>query len=132
MESFNPSSTRLTPKENGYREQSDQLMSVLKDILVDILPQNENKFKVNSRDVTIECFTFRLYSEVIEHLVDSGYSSMELKEDKSIMSYELLDALNEVIQYGEEINDTYFKVETKDHWKTFKEVRKILEIVMEE
>ena len=127
MESFNPSSTRLTPKGKEYPEQSDQLISVLKDILITNIPQTETKYIMNNRNVTIECFAFKLYSEVIEHLIESGYSSTELKEDKSHLSYELIDALNEVIKYGEEINDTYFEVKTKDHWKTVKNVMKILE-----
>lgn len=140
MQSFNPSSTRLTPsKEKEYQEpKADQdFTEVLKDILVPNISQNENNFKINNNDVTMECFAYRLYSEVINHLVNSSqvnsrYTFTELKEKPDLLSYELIDCLNEVIMYGEEVNQVSFKVKTKDHWKTFKEVMKLLEIVMEE
>lgn len=131
---FNPSSTRLTPKkEKEYQElKTDQdLTSTLKDILLTTnIPRNKDKYQINHREVSIECFAFRLYSEVIEYLINNGYTSRELKEEPEHLTYEVIDCLNEVVKEGQEINTTHFEVSTMNSWKAIQDVMEVLEIVI--
>lgn len=129
---FNPGSTRLTPNtEKGHQELGDQpLTNVLKDILTTNIPRNKDKYQINHREVSKECFAFRLYSEVIEFLINNGYTSRELKEEPEHLTYEVIDCLNEVVKEGQEINTTHFEVSTMNNWKTIQDVMEVLEIVI--
>lgn len=121
-------------KEKGYQEQGDQpFTNVLKDILSVNIPQDKTIYKMNDDLVSVSRFTFGIYSEVLEHLFSYGYTTKELFEDRpDRLHYELLDAINEIVMYGEEINRTFFEVVTKDHWGTVSKIMKELEILLED
>ena len=112
---FNPSSTRLTP--------------ITREIMG--LPK-EDRFLLDSQEVNIARFSFSLYSEVLEHLFTSGYTRQELKNRPDYITYELLDAINQVCMYGEEINKTVFEVETKNHWRVAREIMEEVSILLED
>jgi hypothetical protein len=129
MESFN---TRLTPKKEYPEPKADQdLTGVLKDILISpSISRNKDKYQVDHRETSKEYFAFRLYSEVIEYLINNGYTSRELKEEPEHLTYEVIDCLNEVVKEGQEINTTHFEVSTMNNWKTIQDVMEVLEMVI--
>ena len=130
MESFN---TRLTPKKEEHLTQSDQLTDVLKDILFNPrIPQDDEFFKLNEQKVRLQDFAFTLYSEVLEHLFTYGYTRREIQNRPDRLHYELIDAINQVVMYGEEINRTFFEVGAKNHFRTVTEIMETISILLED
>lgn len=131
---FNPGSTRLTPKKEYQEPKADQdYTGFLQDILEPRIPQLNEFFKLNDEIVCLQRFAFTLYSEVLESLFFDGYTMRELREDRpDKLHYELIDAINQVVMYGEEINRTFFEVGTKNHFRTVTEIMETISILLED
>ncbi len=114
-------------KEKEYQKlKSDQdLSSILKDIPKPIIPQNNNNtivWLVRGKEFPLCKFAMELVGEVQNHLISSGYTMEELEEEPRHLEYELIDCMNEVIAYGEQVGKVVFGVKTTSHLEAFNEL----------
>ena len=77
---------------------------------------------LNGEKALIWEFAVLLVTEIKHHLINSGYTIDELRKEPRHIEYELIDSMNEIIAYGEEVNNTVFGVKTPSHIVAFLEL----------
>ena len=104
---------------------NEELNEVIKHILNIPTTRDESNsiiWLIRGEKVLIRQFAVELVTEVENHLINGGYAIDELKEEPRHIEYELIDSMNEIIAYGEEVNNTVFGVKTPSHIVAFLEL----------